>query len=139
MATVRGWLLALSAMATFTAGPAHATATLTCDIEDPFVTFHVMATVGHEATSISGTRGELQLRREGRTIVLEADHLVATWIEDDELRLRFHVFAEGDGRDTDLVIVTRRRTETDYAGRYRLTTDEKRDNARRGKVTCALG
>ncbi|WP_333823141.1 hypothetical protein [Pinisolibacter sp.] len=139
MATVRGGAFAIAAMASLAAQPARATATLTCDIEDPVVTFHVMATVGHEATSVSGTRGELRLRRAGRTIVLEADHLVATWIEGDELRLRFHVFAEGDGYDTDLVIVTRRRTETDYAGRYRLRTGEKRDHARRGKVACALG
>ncbi len=139
MATVRGWLFALSAMSALAAGPAHATATLTCDIEDPVLIFNVTATVGHEATSVSGTRGELKLRREGRTITLEADHLVATWIEGDELRLRFHIFAEGDGRDTDLVILTRRRNEIDYAGRYRLTTDEKRDDARRGKVACTLG
>jgi hypothetical protein len=138
MATVRGWVFAISALAGLAAGPAHATATLTCDVEDPVLIFHVMATVGHEATSISGTRGELRLRRDGRTITIAADHLVANWIEGDELRLRFHVFAEDGGNDTDLVIVTRRRDETDYAGRYRLRTDEKRDD-RRGKVTCSLG
>ena len=139
MATIRRRLHALSAMAAIVAGPAHATATLTCDIEDPVLIFHVMATVGHEATPISGTRGELRLRGGDRTIAVEADHLVATWIDGDELRLRFHVFADDGGRDIDLVILTRRRTETDYAGRYRLRTDEKRGTSHRGKVACTLG
>jgi hypothetical protein len=118
-------------------GPASATATLTCTVDDRTLGFDVMAAVGHEALSLSGVRGTLLSKREGLTATLGGEDLMQTWIDGEDLRLRFHLFPEEGRPEIDLVVVTRRRTETDHVGRYRLTIG--RDTPRRGAVTCVVG
>ena len=122
------------------ATPASATATLTCDFESRDVVFHVQAAVGHEALTLSGLVGELKLPRRGISAEIGGADLMQTWIEGEDLRLRFHVFGEGDRPDLDLTIVTRRKTETDHVGRYRLRIGEgERAPLLRGPITCVVG
>ncbi len=120
--------------------PVRATATLACDVEDRGFAFHLQAAVGHEALTLSGVRGELRLPGGAAPIELDGRDLLQTWMVDDDLRLRVHVFGEGDRPDVDLIVVTRRRTETDHAGRYRLTIGAGRA-ARRvgGRIGCVVG
>jgi len=120
--------------------PAAATATLTCSVDDRVMTFDVMAAVGHEALTLSGVKGQLRPKPAGPAVELGSEALMQTWIEGDDLRLRFHVFAENDGPDLDLMVVTRRRTETDHVGRYRLRIgDGAKARVSRGPITCVVG
>ena len=120
--------------------PGRATATLTCDIDSREATFHVMAAVGHEALTLSGVRGALRLPQERIDVDLDGEQLLQTWVEGEDLRLRFHIFGEGGRPDIDLMIVTRRKGEIAYAGRYRLTIGEGTGaRHRRGTIGCAVG
>lgn len=139
MGRLRPLLLALAAGFAFPA-TAQATATLTCDVDGRGIAFHVMAAVGHEALTLSGTRGELRLPREGIAVELGGAELMQTWIEGDDLRLRFHLFPEEARPEIDLTVITRRRTETDHVGRYRLTIGMgKAARVMRGAVVCVVG
>mgnify|MGYP001765380736 CR=1 FL=1 len=122
------------------ASPARATATLTCDVDGREFAFHVQAAVGHEALTLSGLRGELRLPKEAIAVELGSEELMQFWIEGEDLRLRFHVFAEGDKPDIDLVVVTRSKGPTDYRGTYRLRIgDGATARRRRGDIGCAVG
>ena len=122
------------------ASPAHATATLTCDVDRPDFVFHVRAAVGNEALTLSGLRGELHLPTRGVAVELDGGDLMQTWIDGDDLRLRFHLFAGDDRPELDLTVVTRSRGPTTYTGRYRLRIGEGSGaHPRRGDVACVVG
>lgn len=135
-------LLAAASLAAALLRPdaAHATATLTCDVEEKGFVVHLQAAVGHEELSLSGFQGELRLAREGVSLALDGETPMQAWIEGEDLRLRLHVDAENGRPDVGLVILTRRTGETAYAGRYRLTLDDgEMKKIRRGAVVCGLG
>jgi hypothetical protein len=120
--------------------PAFATATLTCDVEEQGHGVHLMATVGHEGLRLDGLRGSIELGPGSAAVDLDAGTLMQSWLDDRDLRLRLHVFSEAPRPDLDLLVVTRRRSDTDYVGRYRLTVEvgtERR--VRRGRIVCSVG
>lgn len=122
--------------------PANGTSTLGCGADDGVLVFEMQAAVGYEALSVSSLHGELRLKREGLTAALSDGALLQHWIEGDELRLRFHLFAEAGRPEIDFVVVTRRRARSpfgaSYAGRYRLYLGADRA-IRSGLVTCGFG
>jgi hypothetical protein len=126
------------------AGSAAATATLTCAIDDATMKLELLANVGTQASSaINGLRGSPTLKpakdRPSDTIELARENLAQQWIEEPELRLWLSVTGDATP-DIDLVIVTRRATDTDFRGRYRVTVRRSGKTFKAaGRVACAFG
>lgn len=123
---------------------AGATGTLTCEIDDKAVEFAAQGAVGSIAASISGLSAELNLKaaagRKATRIALGAESLRQQWLDGPELRLWLRGDGEKDQPAFDLVIVTRKKSELDYAGAYRLTVDNAGKGRKvSGRVKCSLG
>ena len=137
-------LLPIAALAVTLAGPAQATATLTCDIADAAVAFSLQTAVGSEGATFSGLRGELTVKTGGGrpdgTVEIGQDNVAQRWIDGPELRLWLQHPGSEMGPVIDLVIVTRATSDTDYAGRYRLTLRAKGKTwQHKGRVGCVMG
>lgn len=126
------------------ASSASATATLTCDIKDKALEFSLQAAVGTIAASVSGLAAELVLKAAGgqpaQKIVLPTDSLRQQWIDGPELRLWLHADHDEKTPELDLVIVTKHKSEENYAGTYRLTIEEGGKSRKvSGRIACGLG
>lgn len=144
---MRHWMIGAAAVAALLgqAGAAHATATLLCSIKDRSVAFALQGAVGSVAASLSGLQGEIEMKpagkAAGKTIELNADHLVQRWIDGPDLKLWLHADHDDKTPDLDLIIETRRKAKDSdsYVGRYRLTIEG--ENAPRlfaGKASCSI-
>ena len=137
------------------AGPAAATATLSCEVDDKALALDVQASVAHGmGEALTGFRGEIRVRLKGApadfgTLVLEPEHLTQSWIHGRDVRLRiYRERSEGAHGAVELVLETRSRGgDTSFVGRYALTVDLLRqpgDGAvttlkAQGRATCSLG
>lgn len=125
------------------ASPAAATATLTCDIEDTRVEFSLMGAVGSiPSFSINHAELELKAGAEWAPGKFEAAQITVAqrWILEPDLRLHLRVEPEGKTPEIDLVIVTKQKSEFDFAGTYRLTVVSGGKTVKKsGKAACGLG
>lgn len=124
---------------------ASATATLSCTIKDAAVEFDMLAHVGSIPNALYQlSQNQLKLNaRAGwpeTTIHFAASDLGQQWDVDPELRLRMHREAEPGKPETDLVVITKKVSETQYRGQYRLmvkANGKGRNHA--GRIICELG
>lgn len=108
--------------------PATASGGLSCEADDADVRFAVATGVSHTIGSFFNFRVTLEIAVDGvpaelRSLELDRDALIHSWLDADEARLWLHhERAAGDFASVDLVIETEAAGEDgDYRGTYRLT------------------
>lgn len=126
---------------------AAATASLTCDADDTFISLHVQATLGHTG-HFNAPRAEATIKSQGsaaKPLELEDEHLLQRWATGLDVRLRF--FRDAPAYLVDLTIETRGKKDDENArpGIYRLeftdTTPGKQPTTvkRTGRASCTIG
>lgn len=140
--------LAAAMLALFvTISPAAATATLTCDADDPSVSLRVQATIGH-AGSVNTIHAEAVIKSRGpraKPVELAAEHLVQHWATGRDVRLGF--FRDEPAYAIELAIETRGKKddERERPGTYRLDFTDAAPGKkpttvnRTGRASCTLG
>ena len=118
--------LGLAAWITMTA-PAAASATVTCDIDDKFVTFKMLAIAGRSGpiTYVHGGTIELKpaaiVKLVSPQLTFDHTHIVQQWSLDSDMRLQIEVGDAEAKQNVNLVIFARLDAKTEkYSGRYIL-------------------
>jgi hypothetical protein len=117
-------LTALAIMAAL-AGPASATATLTCDIKDANVTFELVATTGRgDGTIVGVVGGSLKVKGAKAELPVTQEHIAQQWSYEKDRRIGIRIDQEGDSPNYHLAILARSvGDEGKYAGRYVLKVE----------------
>jgi hypothetical protein len=118
--------LGLAAWMTMSA-PALASATVTCDIDDKFVTFKMLASAGRSGPITSVQGGEIQIKPAANVnlvspqLTFDRTHIAQQWLFDSDMRLQIEIDDAAAKQSVNLVILARLDAKTEkYYGRYLL-------------------
>ena len=107
--------------------PAAASATVTCDIDDKFVTFQMQAIAGRSGPINHVQGGTIEIKPAANVnlvspqLTFDRTHIVQQWLLDSELRLQIEIDDAEAKQNVSLVILTRLDAKTEkYHGRYLL-------------------
>jgi hypothetical protein len=106
--------------------PATASATVTCDIDDKFVTFAMQASAGRDGPITNVQGGTIQINPAAgklamRQFTFDRTHIVQQWSFGGDMRLQIEVGDEAAKEYLNLVILARLDEKTEkYGGRYIL-------------------
>ena len=118
--------LGLAAWMTMSA-PAAASATVTCDIDDKFVTFAMQAIAGRSGPINYVQGGTIDIKPAANVklvppqLTFDRTHIVQQWLLDSDMRLQIEIGNAEAKQSVNLVILARLDAKTEkYYGRYLL-------------------
>jgi len=107
--------------------PAAASATVTCNIDDKFVTFEMQAIAGRAGPITHVQSGTIEIKPAANVnlvspqITFDHSHIVQQWSLDSDMRLQIEVGDAETKQNVNLVILARLDDKTEkYRGRYIL-------------------
>ena len=107
--------------------PAAATATVTCDIDDKFITFEMQAIAGRSGPIMQVQVGSIAIKPAAKVhlaspqLSFDHSHIVQQWSLDGNMRLQIEIGNAEAKQNVNLVILARLDTKTEkYYGRYLL-------------------
>ena len=118
--------LGLAAWMTMSA-PAAASATVTCNIDDKFVTFEMQAIAGRSGPITYVQGGTIRIKPAANVklvspqLSFDHSHIVQQWSLDSDMRLQIEIGDAAAKQNVNLVILARLDEKTEkYSGRYVL-------------------
>ena len=123
--SIRPWLCLAAWLAP--CAPAAASATVTCDIDDKFITFEMQAIAGSSGPIAQVQVGAIAIKPAANVnpvspqLTFDHTHIVQQWSLDSDMRLQIEIGDAKAKQNVNLVILARLNEKTEkYAGQYIL-------------------